>query len=119
MLNLRKVAICAAALYIIIAESAVLSRDLSFPSLTGCGKQLPKGQAVSAVSNVTISSGGYERYYLISIPPTYNAFTPTPLILSYHGGVRTALDQLQLDQLTNPYFNTVSMVIYPQGINVQ
>jgi poly(3-hydroxybutyrate) depolymerase len=66
----------------------------------------------------SITSGGFTRSYLVFIPPTYNPYVPTPLILSYHGGVRTALSQLELDDLTNPNFNTVSMVVYPQGINV-
>jgi poly(3-hydroxybutyrate) depolymerase len=101
-----------------IAASYATPRSLALPAFAGCGKSLPSGQVVGTVSNVTISSGGFQRSYLISIPPTYNAYIPTPLILSYHGGVRTALQQLQLDQLTNPEFNTVSMVVYPQGINV-
>jgi poly(3-hydroxybutyrate) depolymerase len=65
-----------------------------------------------------VLSGGVQRSYLISIPPTYNPKIPAPIIFSYHGGVRTAEDQLQLDHLTDPEFNTVSLVIYPQGINV-
>ncbi|KAE9376221.1 carbohydrate esterase family 1 protein [Stipitochalara longipes BDJ] len=93
------------------------SRSIFVPPLTGCGKALPHGQALGSTTNVSISSGGFQRSYLVFIPPTYNSFIPTPLILSYHGGVRTALDQLQLDQLTSPEFNTVSMVVYPQGIN--
>ncbi|KAJ5669036.1 hypothetical protein N7462_010106 [Penicillium macrosclerotiorum] len=43
--------------------------------------------------------------------------TPTPVIFSYHGGVRTAEDELKLDQLTNPEFNDKAIVVYPQGIN--
>ena len=86
---------------------------------SGCGKPLPGGQSPGAVANVTISSGGLARNYLLFVPPTYHAFSPTPLILSYHGGSKTAQDQLLLDQLTTPKFNTESFVIYPQGINVR
>lgn len=88
------------------------------PVLTGCGKALPEGQHVGSVSTVTIYSGGHWRNYLISIPPSYRADVPTPAILSYHGGVRTAEYQLLLDQLTNPEFNPDSLLVYPQGINV-
>jgi poly(3-hydroxybutyrate) depolymerase len=94
------------------------ARSIGVSAFAGCGKSLPHGQAVGSVTNVTISSGGFQRSYLVFIPPKYNAFIPTSLILSYHGGVRTALDQLELDDLTSPVFNTASMVVYPQGINV-
>jgi poly(3-hydroxybutyrate) depolymerase len=86
--------------------------------LAGCGKSLPSGQAVGKVSYITIRSGGYQRSYNISIPATYNAVVQTPLILSYHGGEMNAEDQMNLDELTNPNFNNVSIVVYPQGINV-
>lgn len=92
--------------------------EFPIPALEGCGKSLPKGQSVGAVSNVTISSSGTPRSYLISIPPSYRTHIPTPVILSYHGGNRDAEDQLKLDELTNVEFNTRSIVVYPQGINV-
>jgi len=106
-----------AASQIAIVKSYAISRSLEIPPLAGCGKSLPQGQAVGKVSNVTIASGGLQRSYLISIPPTYNEYIPTPLILSFHGGSRTASSQLQLDELTSPEFNTVSMVVYPQGVD--
>jgi poly(3-hydroxybutyrate) depolymerase len=112
-------AVCLTASQLMNAEAHATPRNLPASPFAGCGKPLPKGQALGTVSKVTISSDGFQRSYLISVPPKYNAFVPTPLILSYHGGVRTAESQLQLDQLTNPEFNTVSMVIYPQGINVR
>ncbi|OQV07348.1 hypothetical protein CLAIMM_11798 [Cladophialophora immunda] len=90
--------------------------DLSCQSV-GCGKNLPDGQVVGQVTNVTITSDGNDRTYLIFIPPTYRKDTPTSLIVSYHGGARTAEDQLELDLLTSPEFNTRSFVVYPQGIN--
>ncbi|KAF8852581.1 carbohydrate esterase family 1 protein [Acephala macrosclerotiorum] len=102
--------------YFILAEAYTTPGSLPGSAYAGCGKLLPKGQTLGSVTNVSIASGGLQRSYLISIPPRYNAFIPAPLILSYHGGNRDALSQLQLDQLTNPEFNTVSMVVYPQGI---
>lgn len=119
MLLLHIAAVCLAASQVAIAVPYTAPRNLPISPFAGCGKSLPSGQAIGTVSNVTISSDGFQRSYLISIPPTYNAHTSTPVILSYHGGVRTAEDQLKLDQLTNTEFNTVSMVVYPQGINVR
>lgn len=101
-----------------LAEAYATPRSLPGSAYAGCGKSLPKGQSLGSVTNVSIASDGLQRSYLVSIPPKYNLFIPTPLILSYHGGNRDALSQLQLDQLTNPEFNTVSMVVYPQGIAV-
>jgi poly(3-hydroxybutyrate) depolymerase len=106
------------AFFAVLAEALVVPKSLSSISLEGCLKELPHGQSVGKVANVTITSGGLLRYFLISIPPTYHTEIPTPAILSYHGGLRTAEDQLQLDNLTLPEFNTNSFVVYPQGINV-
>ncbi|KAL7929728.1 carbohydrate esterase family 1 protein [Trichoderma chlorosporum] len=104
------------AFFTTLAQALVLPKDLSSLSLEGCFQRLPPGQSAGNVANVTITSGGILRYYLISIPPTYHNEIPTSAILSYHGGNRDAESQLQLDNLTNPEFNTNSFVIYPQGI---
>ncbi|OKL60968.1 hypothetical protein UA08_03692 [Talaromyces atroroseus] len=84
---------------------------------TGCGKELPPGQFTGSVSNITIISSGSERSYLVFVPPHYSPCVAKPIIFSYHGGDRTAEDQLKLDQLTNPEFNKNAFVVYPQGIN--
>ncbi|RFU28501.1 hypothetical protein B7463_g7842, partial [Scytalidium lignicola] len=117
MIQLLVAAAYIAASHLKPAEAYATPSGISIPILAGCGKSLPKGQAIGTVSNVTITSSGIERSYLISIPPSYNAYLPTSIILSYHGGTRTAEDQLKLDQLTNPEFNTEHLVVYPQGIN--
>ena len=114
MVLLRVAALYVAAFYVTSAEAYATS----IPFLPGCGKRVPEGQTIGTVANAAILSGGLQRNYLISIPTSYNAIFPTPIILSYHGGVRTAEDQLQLDQLTNPEFNKFAFVVYPQGINV-
>ncbi|OZJ01436.1 hypothetical protein BZG36_05698 [Bifiguratus adelaidae] len=63
-----------------------------------------------------LDSSGTLRNFLISIPSSYSQQSQVPIILSYHGGTRTAQYQLELD-LTNPQFNTFAMVVYPQGLN--
>lgn len=99
---------------------AAASACASPPSTTsGCSKALPDGQEPGNVYNVTIPSGGdSDRYVLISIPPSYKAGTKTSAILSFHGGRKTAEDQLDLDLLTSTTFNSDKFVIYPQGIDV-
>ncbi|KAM0263711.1 hypothetical protein ACHAQJ_001025 [Trichoderma viride] len=111
MLSLR------VAFFAVLANALVVPKSLSSISLEGCLRELPHGQSAGSVANVTITSGGLLRNFLISIPRTYHNEIPTPAILSYHGGLRTAEDQLQLDELTSPEFNTNWFVVYPQGIN--
>lgn len=36
-----------------------------------------------------LMSGGFERRYLLHIPPSYDPTTPTPLVISYHGYTNT------------------------------
>ncbi|KIW90543.1 uncharacterized protein Z519_09190 [Cladophialophora bantiana CBS 173.52] len=95
--------------------SSIASRTNVNRQLLGCGKDLPGGQNVGEVSNVTITSDGNNRSYLIFIPPASCKDTPTSAIVSYYGGARTAEDQLDLDLPTSPEFNTKSFVVYPQG----
>ncbi|KIH89947.1 ferulic acid esterase (FaeA) [Sporothrix brasiliensis 5110] len=86
-------------------------------AVTGCHKALPYGQSRGAVTNASITSNGLDRNYLVFVPPNYENKKPTQVILSFHGGTKTALQQLELDNLTLPEFNTDSIVVYPQGIN--
>ncbi|CAK7234601.1 hypothetical protein SBRCBS47491_009005 [Sporothrix bragantina] len=97
-------------------SAATASPCAAKPS-NGCGKALPAGQTLGGVATVNITSNGLARSFLVFVPPTYKRGNPTQVILSYHGGTKTALQQLQLDDLTSPEFNTKSMVVYPQGIN--
>jgi len=101
--------------------SLMLRFVLDFTSFAqdGCGKALPPGQAVGNVTELTIISGGIERSCLLFIPPKYNITSQNyaPVIISYHGGEKTSLDQPELDQFTNPEFNEEAIVAYPQGIN--
>lgn len=100
--------------------SMVVSLLLGLAALSAatCGHALRPVHSIGRVSNVSIESGGLLRSYLVSIPPLYNPHTPAGVIFSFHGGERTARDQLQLDQLTNPKFNDKYIVVYPQGVNV-
>ncbi|OZJ02474.1 hypothetical protein BZG36_05137 [Bifiguratus adelaidae] len=82
-----------------------------------CSKPLPRGQIEGNVYNITITSSGIQRNFLVSVPPCYYTQGAVPLILSFHGGTQTSEQQLQLDQFANPNFNMHTMVAYPQGLN--
>ncbi|KAL2067596.1 hypothetical protein VTL71DRAFT_2021 [Oculimacula yallundae] len=68
-------------------------------------------------TNVSITSSKVARYYLLTLPPGFNPQTPTPVILSFHGGNRTADSQYKLSEMSNTSFNDFSIAVYPQGIN--
>lgn len=105
-------------IWLLALAASVCSSPVS-PRTNGCGKNLPSGQTKGSTSNVTIITSGLERSYLVFIPPDYSSHAETPVIFSYHGGDRTAEDQLELDELTSPEFNTHALVVYPQGIDVR
>ncbi|EPE04423.1 ferulic acid esterase [Ophiostoma piceae UAMH 11346] len=87
------------------------------PPHSGCGKPLSYGQSPSSFHNVTIWSGNLERRFVVFIPPAYDTLRPSQLIVSFHGGTKTAEEQISLDSLTSDDFNAQSIVIYPQGYN--
>jgi poly(3-hydroxybutyrate) depolymerase len=120
----RYLTLCLALMLCFVLDFISLAQDIIIAlhyDDNPCGKALPPGRALGSVTNLTIISGGIERSYLLFIPPKHNITSENyvPLIISYHGGTKTSLDQLQLDQFTNPEFNEEAIVAYPQGINVK
>ncbi|KAK0630678.1 Alpha/Beta hydrolase protein [Bombardia bombarda] len=81
------------------------------PQVDNCSRKA--AVVVNTVSNQTIG----DRTYKVFIPPSYSNTRATPVILSYHGGTKTADDQLALDLLTTAFFNTEYIVVYPYGVN--
>lgn len=69
-------------------------------------------------TNVSITSLGIDRYYLLTLPPGLDVITPTPVIFSFHGGNRTAEDQYRLSRMSDTSFNDFAIAAYPNGINV-
>lgn len=81
-------------------------------SSPGCSESV--GNLSPGTSTKTIRG----RSYLLSIPLDYSSDTPTPLILSFHGGGQTPSIQLDADQLTNSNVNDQYIVIYPEAVDV-
>lgn len=99
--------------------AAATASSIPAAALSGCSKSRAcNSQSSGEVNNITITSGQRQRSFLLWIPSSYQSNKPTAAILSYHGGNDDATDQLELDKLTDPEFNTESIVVYPQGINV-
>jgi len=85
----------------------------------GCGKSLPaKVTPGGASANISISSDGLDRSYLIHVPRNYDINTPVPLILSYHGRAKNASEQELLSQFSDSSYNPNAIAVYPQGVAV-
>lgn len=82
-------------------------------SKTGCDADSPP---VSLGNRHEVTLSGSERTYMYFLPEKYDQSKPNPLILSFHGASRTSEWQADLDQLTDPYFNTDHVVVYPQAL---
>ncbi|KAF1986957.1 carbohydrate esterase family 1 protein [Aulographum hederae CBS 113979] len=82
---------------------------------SGCGRQIPGNINLTASTNVSIISGGFNRSYLFHLPKAYDIDTPAPLIFSYHGRTRSAEQQEGLSQFSNSSYNKDAIAVYPQG----
>src|ERR1044072_6428108 len=79
---LAAVSVIAALITAAPAQAAPAPRN--HPVLTpGCRRSpaLPPGQTVTE----TMTSGGYQRSYLIHLPVSYRSWQPTPVVLAFHG----------------------------------
>ena len=82
----------------------------------------PAAQSANSLQNQTIClQDGTQRGYTLYLPDDFAAGNTSllyPLILSFHGGAETPANQIQLDLLTEPYFNQDAIVAYPAGLGV-
>lgn len=81
---------------------------------TGCDADYLGTLSTDETTNVTLG----DRWYLLYLPENYTPSSPAPVILSYHGANRDALDQQELDLLSTPYFNKDYIVVYPNAVDV-
>lgn len=86
--------------------------DVAVNASPGCS--VDNQVQIDTTLNVTLG----DRRYLLYFPMNYQPDKPAPLVLSYHGGTRTAESQQALDLLTTTYFNQDYVVVYPNGVNV-
>lgn len=99
-----------------VNAAAVARQDIAVGASAGCSQDWLDWTAPEPDSTTDVHIG--DRRYLLYIPVNYDPGTPAPLILSYHGGTRTAESQQALDLLSTTYFNEDHIVVYPNGINV-
>lgn len=59
----------------------------------GCGQPLPAGVRAGETTSRTLQSAGRTRTYLVHVPKGYDARTPIPLVLNFHGLGSTGAQQ--------------------------
>lgn len=84
-----------------------------------------RGQAAGCGQKPSFTPGDFknftasgDREYRVWLPANYDSSKATPLILSYHGANRDISHQVDLDKLTDPFFNKDHIVVYLQGLEV-
>ncbi|CAN9262045.1 unnamed protein product [Alternaria alternata] len=94
---------------------------------SGCGSVLPSGLTPGkSTTNVTLSSKSVigkttERQYIIHLPSSFDATNKkaAPLVIAFHGQQQPARSMEVISELSNPTFNPNTIVVYPEGMNVQ
>lgn len=93
-------------------NQSVLTTGCGRPSLVKLG--MSANQTISA--NPTVSNGSSVRSYIVHVPASYNAATPVPVILSFHGysGTASGMDH---GSGFSPLADTKNfLAVYPQGL---
>ena len=98
----------------VVMVRAVSMERWGTDGLVACTKCAGSNNTTGCVEEHTVDG----RSYLVFVPDSYDKDAGAPLILSYHGASQTPKSQCVLDQLTNPYFNTKYIVVYPEGADV-
>jgi poly(3-hydroxybutyrate) depolymerase len=78
---------------------------------SGCGTLA----ALNVGTRTILTLEGLGRPYTVWLPPKYSSDRAWPLIVSLHGASRDSAWQADLDRLTDPYFNTDHILVYPQS----
>ena len=70
---------------------------------------------VRSRNNGSIVSSGEEREYLLYVPSSYDATTPTPLVISMHGAAAWPGHQMKLSHWNRLADENGLIVVYPSG----
>lgn len=91
---------------------------------SGCGKSLPKdlkagGDRVNFTDFPSESSKNDPlRAYSVMLPANFSNDVPAPLIIGFHGRGQTNDGMKNTSRLSDPFFNSNAITVYPMGINV-
>jgi polyhydroxybutyrate depolymerase len=90
--------------------SVVVALMLVLSAACGGEEEVALGRTVD-----TISSAGLEREYVLHVPRSYDAGTPTPLIVVFHGYTMTAAQQEVESQLATLGEEENFITVFPEG----
>jgi len=68
-------------------------------------------------SNGTIVSSGLTREYLVYVPRSYDRTTPTPLVITMHGGAMWPAIQMEASQWNRVADEHGFIAVYPSGLS--
>jgi hypothetical protein len=66
-------------------------------------------------SNVSVSSGGFDRTYILHVPSGYDGMRRTPIVFAFHGLSHTAEIMRELTALNAAADERGFIVVYPDG----
>lgn len=107
--------------YTITLLSVLQSAHAFTPSL-GCGIALRptiKKGGTGQSNTVSITSSGIARPFLLHIPTAYSTTAAQGIIFSFSGRGKTASQQEQLSEFSQPWLNPDMLAVYPSGIGNQ
>jgi len=70
----------------------------------------------SGFFNKTIDSGGFERHYILYVPPGYEADAATPLVFNFHGLGRSAEYQYTYTEMNRMADRFKFILVTPSGL---
>ena len=73
--------------------------------------------AISNRTNGRILTSGEQRKYLLYVPDSYNADSPTPLVITLHGFAQWPANQMQVSHWNDLADEFGFIVVYPSGTN--
>ena len=101
---------------------SVLQSTHAYTPSSGCGKALGatiKQGGTGSSNTISLTSNGIARTFLLHVPTTYKVSSAQGLIFSFSGRGKTAANQEQLSEFSQPWFNPDMLAIYPQGVSNQ
>ncbi|KAK4508414.1 hypothetical protein PRZ48_002152 [Zasmidium cellare] len=100
----------------------ILQPAFAITKSPGCGKTLTPGTKTGGTgfsNNLTITSNGLKRSYLLHLPENYAPTRPHGLIFSFHGRGESGEYQEKLSKFSNGNVNPHMLAVYPDGVEKQ
>ncbi len=102
-----------------LKKHALLAMVLLAIALTGCTTALPRapGQAAATyIADVDIRYHGFQRTYLVHLPPGYDGKQPLPMVIVLHGAFGNAKLVERFSGFSQLADEKQFIAIYPNGI---